>query len=175
MEPTNPTTKKAPKILAVFIIFVLAVVGVYTWQQRKINDLQSRNDGLLSQLEESKKTIARSSQLYKYKSSKGVEVTIYLPQSDSKIISPLTVMGQVPGGWSFEAQFPIQIRDGQGNIIAQTAANLQGDWMTDELVPFIATLEFKAPTPQIGTLILEKDNPSGLSENDDSVAVPIKF
>ncbi|MBI2009497.1 Gmad2 immunoglobulin-like domain-containing protein [Candidatus Saccharibacteria bacterium] len=173
MEPTNPTNSKAPKILAAFIIFVIAVVGVYFWQQREINDLQSRNDGLLSQLEESKKTIAQSSQ--SHKSNKGVEVTIYSPKNNSIITTPLVVVGQVPGSWSFEAQFPVQLKDSEGNVLGETSAKLQGDWMTDELVPFIATLEFKAPSSQTGTLTLQKDNPSGLTKNDDSLTVPVKF
>jgi len=47
--------------------------------------------------------------------------------------------------------------------------------MTDELVPFIATLEFKVPAEGQGTLVLNRDNPSGLPANDDSVFIPVDF
>ena len=173
MEPTNPTTTRMPKILVVFVVLVLAIVGTYVWQQRKINDLQKRNETLVSELDTSKKAVAQSNQ--SYKSNKGVEVTIYSPKSNSTVTTPLVVAGQVPGSWSFEAQFSVQLKDSESNVLGETSAKLQGDWMTDELVPFIATLEFKTPSSQTGTLTLQKDNPSGLTENDDSLTVPVKF
>ena len=110
-----------------------------------------------------------------YKSNKGVEVTIYSPKSNSIVTTPLIVMGQVPGSWSFEAQFPLQLKDSGGDVLGEASAKLQGDWMTNNLVPFIATLEFEAPSSQTGTLVLQKDSPSGLAENDDSVTIPVKF
>ena len=42
--------------------------------------------------------------------------------------------------------------------------------MTENFVPFILTLEYNADTSvsNKGSLILQKDNPSGLPENDDA-------
>ena len=58
-----------------------------------------------------------------------------------------------------------------GLIIAEGYATAQGDWMTTDYVPFEATLEFTADTSvsNRGSLILKKDNPSGLPENDDAL------
>ena len=54
--------------------------------------------------------------------------------------------------------------------------------MTEDFVPFSATLEFTSPYPgkgqdfmKRGSLILKKDNPSGLPENDDALEIPIQF
>jgi hypothetical protein len=61
-------------------------------------------------------------------------------------------------------------------IIAEQPAILQGDWMTDDFVPFTVTLSFDKPSTYMnGALILQKDNPSGLSENDDAIEIPITF
>ncbi len=49
------------------------------------------------------------------------------------------------------------------------------DWMTEDFVSFTATLTFEGSTTDSGKLILEKDNPSGLPENADSLEIPIKF
>jgi hypothetical protein len=49
------------------------------------------------------------------------------------------------------------------------------NWMTEDFVPFRATVEFSAPATATSTLILEKDNPPGLPENADSLIVPVKF
>jgi len=47
--------------------------------------------------------------------------------------------------------------------------------MTEDFVNFTAELDFAIPDTPRGTLVLEKDNPSGLAENDDSLYIPIKF
>lgn len=46
--------------------------------------------------------------------------------------------------------------------------------MTEEFVPFTATLRFTSPGGH-GTLILRKDNPSGLPEHDDALVIPVRF
>ena len=47
--------------------------------------------------------------------------------------------------------------------------------MTENFVPFEGTLTFTAPTSGKGTLVLEKDNPSGLPEHADELRMPVKF
>jgi hypothetical protein len=96
--------------------------------------------------------------------------------TDSPLTSPLTLSGEVPGNWSFEASFPVQLTDDDGNVLAEGVAQLEGDWMTEEMVPFSVTLTFDPPAEgTAGFLILKKDNPSGLPENDDSVSIPVTF
>lgn len=92
-----------------------------------------------------------------------------------RVTSPLTVEGQARGGWYFEASFPVELRDGNGKLIAQMPAQALGEWMTPEFVPFKAVLTFAKPTTSTGTLILHNDNPSGLPENDRWISVPVRF
>ena len=96
--------------------------------------------------------------------------------------SPLSISGQARGGWFFEASFPVSLTNWDGLIIAEGVAQASGDWMTEEFVPFTATLEFVSPYPagaedfmKRGSLILKKDNPSGMPENDDALEIPIRF
>lgn len=91
------------------------------------------------------------------------------------IKSPLTITGEARGTWFFEASFPIRLLDGNGNEIATTIAQAQSDWMTEEFVQFRATLEFKNPETETGKIVLEKDNPSGLSEFNEDISISIKF
>lgn len=102
-------------------------------------------------------------------------IRIDSPRPNNKIMSPLTVTGKARGAWYFEASFPIEIKDANGNLIGSGIAQAQGDWMTQGFVPFTATIEFKVPQTTTGTLILRKDNPSGLPENDNQLIVPVKF
>lgn len=103
------------------------------------------------------------------------KIQVTLPTPDTVVTSPLVVKGEARGNWFFEASFPIRLFDGEGNEIASAIAQAEADWMTTEFVPFEATLTFTLPTTSIGTLVLEKDNPSGLSENNEKIYVPVKF
>jgi len=98
------------------------------------------------------------------------------PLPGAYVSSPLTVTGQARGTWYFEASFPVELTDWDGKIIAQTPAQAQGDWMTTGWVPFQAMLTFpKQPPGSRGFLILKKDNPSGLPQNEDSREIMIYF
>jgi membrane-bound inhibitor of C-type lysozyme len=97
------------------------------------------------------------------------------PTKDSVVKSPLSISGEAKGTWFFEASFPVQILDANGQVLGQTIARAKGDWMTTDFVPFDATIEFKNPTTTTGVLILKKDNPSGMSQNDNSVSIPVRF
>ena len=99
-------------------------------------------------------------------------VTINSPKVNALVSSPLTVTGEA-SGWYFEGSFPVTLLDANGKILVQFYATAQGDWMTSDFVPFISKLTFPKPTTDTGTLVLMKDNPSGLPENDDSIEIPI--
>lgn len=116
--------------------------------------------------------ISNETRQYEYISENGVKIEVVSPDSGETVTSPFVVEGRVPGSWSFEASFPIELFDENGNSLAIIPAQLQADWMTEELVEFIATIEvagYRGPA----TLVLRKDNPSGLTENDDFVEIPI--
>ena len=98
------------------------------------------------------------------------------PIPNQIIKSPLLIKGQVRGLWFFEASFPVILTDWDGKIIAEGHAQAQGDWMTADFVPFEATLTFNTPTyKNNGSLILKKDNPSGLPEHDEALEIPVFF
>jgi hypothetical protein len=97
------------------------------------------------------------------------------PASGQTVSSPLTITGKARGIWFFEADFPIYLLDANGNIIASHYGQAQGEWMTEDFVPFIAEIIFENPGTETGTLILEKDNPSGLEENDAKIEIPVRF
>ncbi|MEX0919293.1 MAG: Gmad2 immunoglobulin-like domain-containing protein [Parcubacteria group bacterium] len=102
-------------------------------------------------------------------------IRVTTPTPNTQVASPLTVTGEARGQWYFEADFPVRLFDGNGTEIALGIATAQGDWMTTEFVPFTATLSFPPPSTVTGTLVFEKDNPSGLPENADQWVVPVRF
>jgi Immunoglobulin-like domain of bacterial spore germination. len=97
------------------------------------------------------------------------------PRPNQTIKSPLTIEGEARGFWFFEASFPIKLLDEKGNELGIAIAQAQDEWMTEDFVPFRAQLEFSPPETDRGTLVLEKDNPSGLPEHDDELRIPVRF
>ena len=102
-------------------------------------------------------------------------IRIDAPRPNQSISSPLIVKGQARGNWFFEASFPVKLYDESNQLLVLGVAQAQGNWMTEDFVSFEARLEFTSPGAGQGTLRLEKDNPSGLPENDDALIVPIRF
>ena len=77
------------------------------------------------------------------------------------IASPVTITGWVTG---------------DGAVLGQGSAQVRGsDWTSTGTVPFVATVAFKMPHSAMGTVVFLKDNPSGLPQNDESFAVPVRF
>lgn len=102
-------------------------------------------------------------------------VKVFSPAPNSAISSPLRVRGEARGNWYFEASFPVRILDASGRQLAVGVAQAQGEWMTTDFVPFDITIPFVNPGSGTGTLVLEKDNPSGLPEHAAEVRIPIRF
>jgi len=118
-------------------------------------------------------------------------IKIFSPIPDSIIASPLKITGEARGSWFFEASFPVVLTNWDGLIIAESFATAvldpndpESTWMTNDFVPFEAVIEFENPSfPDVpeghfsrrGFLILQKDNPSGLSEHDDALEIPVWF
>jgi hypothetical protein len=102
-------------------------------------------------------------------------IHVSAPSAGSHVTSPLHVAGEARGTWFFEASFPVKLLDAAGNVLVQAPAQAKGEWMTEAFVPFELSLSFEAPSAGTGTLVLEKDNPSGLPEHADELRIPVVF
>ena len=103
------------------------------------------------------------------------DIIVVKPKANEEISSPLEITGQARGTWYFEASFPVRLEDANGMILARSIAQAQSDWMTENFVPFKATLEFTATSSSNGQLILAKDNPSDLPANAKEIKIPVKI
>lgn len=143
------------KIIAIILILIASLVGFYFWS---------------SNTTDIKVDMAEKAGL----------IRVTTPHPGKAITSPLVVEGEARGFWFFEASFPLVLTDWDGKIIAQGYATALDEWMTEEYVPFRGVLEFEEPKSigdfsNRGTLILKKDNPSGLPEHDDALEMTIYF
>lgn len=108
-----------------------------------------------------------------YINSTADNITVDLPFPGAVTGKEFSVIGKARGTWYFEASFPVEVLDKNGNVLVITPAQAQSEWMTTEFVPFKVVM--KVPDSYIGpaTLVLNKDNPSGLPEHDASISFPI--
>lgn len=149
-------------IVSWFIIIALIVGGVwFFWTERVSAPLAEAPSEKLSP-----ETAMNPEEL----------IEVDLPALNASITSPLVISGRARGPWYFEASFPIELQDNNGAIITTTTAQAQGEWMTENFVPFTATLTFPAqPAGSLGKIVLKRDNPSGEPANDMSIIVPVQF
>lgn len=106
------------------------------------------------------------------------DVLIFQPQRGAVVTSPIQLSGEARGTWYFEASFSARIENSQGDVIAEVPVQAQGEWMTEDYVPFETEIEYSSAsvTPgSSGALVIEKANPSGLPENADEIEIPIQF
>jgi hypothetical protein len=146
------------------IIFLLVVIAVLLWLLFSTPSPKRQNTSAVATT-----TVATSTNGIEPLSSR---VSIAVPASGATVPKDFVVQGSAPGNWFFEASFPVQVRDPDGVIVGRTHANALGEWMTTANVHFEATVHVDSYSGP-ATLVLLKDNPSGLPENDDSFSISI--
>ena len=164
-------------LIGVVLVVILLAAGVVAWLwTRPASQVDNSTDQSQAEKPDSDKDTS-TPQVDRLTSAKGVEVRLDNISSGLTVSSPLTVTGEVPGSWSHEGAFTITLSYGDDDsVLVESSASLDGDWMTEEMVPFSALLEFTLPDDVTeGALTLHRANPSGLAENDDSVSIPVKF
>lgn len=172
-------------ILAVVLILAVLGAGFLIWQQKEkpepLPEVKSFEECLAAgyAILESYPRQCRTSEGKLFTEDIGNElkkanlIKIETPRPNKTIQSPVVIRGEARGYWYFEAAFPVKLVDEAGNVLAQHYAQAQGEWMTEDFVPFSAELTFEVSKAQKATLILEKDNPSGLPENADELRMPV--
>jgi len=101
------------------------------------------------------------------------DVVLDSPKENDVITTPLLVKGKAKGSWFFEAEFPVKLLDENRDLLAVGIVRSEGEWMTESLVDFETSLDFLVSTKTNAVLVLQKDNPSGLPENDKKIEIPV--
>ncbi len=108
-----------------------------------------------------------------YKNANANDITVETPWPGAVTGKTFMVRGEARGPWYFEASFPVRVVDQNGTLIATVIAQAQDEWMTENFVPFSATVTVPESFMGKAFLILERDNASGLPEHDASMMFPI--
>lgn len=151
------------KLWPIVVIAAVVIIGVLVYQTKRPGDTPGLPNGLGTSTPSTGTPSTGKDHL--------IQVTS--PQSNKAVNSPFVIEGKARGTWFFEGSFPLKIVDLAGNVVTTTYATAQGEWMTEDFVDFKTQVVFAVTTTTSATLILEKDNPSGLPEHANSVSVPI--
>jgi len=173
--------------IIIFIVLFTVLAFLYFYSQPKVSEINSFTDCMAAGnpvMESYPRQCNANGETFREDIGNELEkddlIRISEPRPNAQITSPVTVKGFARGNWFFEGDFPMMVVDWDGKIIGTGYATAEGGWMTTEFVPFSGTIAFDKTQIQgnysnKGTLILQKDNPSGLSEHDDALEIPIVF
>ncbi len=100
-------------------------------------------------------------------------IEVFFPKENQEVSNPIEITGKARGNWYFEAVFPIDLVDTDGNIISSGHATADTEWMTTDFVNFHAYIEYPATSTGRAILVLKKDNPSDNPEFDRAIFVPV--
>jgi hypothetical protein len=97
-------------------------------------------------------------------------------RNNDTISSPLLIKGKINSSWMFEGRFPIVLLDDKRQPITQTLGEeaVPGSWTQEGMIDFQANLSFST-NAKAGFVVIKKDNPSGLPQNDQSQEIPVRF
>ncbi len=102
-------------------------------------------------------------------------IHITQPLPGATVGTTFELTGEARGTWYFEATFPVSVEDSAGRVMLETYVQAQGEWMTENFVPFRATVTVPAGAGMDAVLVIKNDNPSGLPENAKEVRIPISI
>ncbi|WP_324721828.1 Gmad2 immunoglobulin-like domain-containing protein [Salinimicrobium sp. HB62] len=101
-------------------------------------------------------------------------IKVEKPEKDSVVTSPLKISGEAKGYWFFEGTAPVRLVTESGKELAESYMEAQGEWMTEDWVPFSGQLEFDTKEKR-GYLIFSRANASGKPEHDRMLRIPVIF
>lgn len=104
---------------------------------------------------------------------KDMGIHVDSPAAMQQVDGVTQITGDAHGSWFFEGSFPIVLLDAQSNEVAYGVATAEGEWMTDAAVPFAGEIDTTGLVAGTYFVMLKKDNPSGLPENDAQTSFPI--
>lgn len=137
------------KTLIILLLIIIALVGYFFWSRTRVQapDIV-------------------------YSNASADLIKVEQPYPGAVTGKSFKVIGQARGNWFFEASFPIEVLDLKGARLAIAIAQAKSDWMTTDFVPFEADIETPENYTGPAVLVLRKDNPSGLAENEASISFP---
>ena len=155
--------KKTIISAVIIVVLIILTALIFDWGRRE-SEVQGVNTNISAT-----GTIEQNSS-----STSDMAIIVNNLKDNQTVSNPIKIEGKAKGNWFFEATFPIELIDTDGNIISSTQAQAKSDWATTSFVDFTATLEYNKSTSTGRALIVfSNDNPSGNPDFDQSIFIPV--
>lgn len=104
------------------------------------------------------------------------EIRVTAPAPGSVAGSPLRVIGMARDAWFSAGEFPLELRNDKGRILASGFATARGTPTSEGFLAFEGVLTFKAESqPLRGSLVLFKGKPAGERSLHDTLELPVFY
>lgn len=158
------------KWFSAIIIIILLLVGVGWYFSPKAEAPDNSNETLQPSTTTSEITTTTPTTAPEKDMSD--QIVVDTPKPKTTVNNPFVVSGKARGNWFFEASMPVSVFDADGKLLWSGPAQAGGEWMTTDFVPFSVMANVGTYTGT-STVVIAKDNPSGLPEHDASYSFEI--
>lgn len=104
------------------------------------------------------------------------QIVVDRPKVDTIVTSPVILSGEARGSLFLEAVLAVDVVDEEGNVVGKGAIRAEGDWMTDDFVPFQGKIAFDLPdgvSNSAGAIAFIQEDISGGGADKVLFSVPV--
>ena len=163
--------KNTALIVIIAVLSVLLIGFAYVSQDEELCCKYSLCANITKQCE--KKEEAKGTEIT---SEKGVIIKLDNIKEGDTVEVGFEVKGSVTGSWFTEGVFPVRITEKETNsVIITNTARADGEWETEDYVPFSFVIDAEIEEDGIYILRFDKANPSGVSDSYDYASLTVNL
>ena len=163
--------KNTVLIVVIAVLSVLLIGFAYVSQDEDLCCKYSLCANITKQCE--KKEEAKGTEIT---SEKGVIIKLDNIKEGDTVEVGFEVKGSVTGSWFTEGVFPVRITEKETNsVIITNTARADGEWETEDYVPFSFVIDAEIEEDGIYILRFDKANPSGVSDSYDYASLTVNL
>jgi len=163
--------KNTVLIVIIAVLSVLLIGFAYVSQDEDLCCKYSLCANITKQCE--KKEEAKGTEIT---SEKGVIIKLDNIKEGDTVEVGFEVKGSVTGSWFTEGVFPVRITEKETNsVIITNTARADGEWETEDYVPFSFVIDAEIEEDGIYILRFDKANPSGVSDSYDYASLTVNL
>lgn len=112
---------------------------------------------------------------YQYVNASKNDIFVTFPNPGGDVMSSVTVEGYARGSWYSEGVFPVEVKNVNGLTIGSGEGKANGEWITNDFVPFTAQIALRALYSGPAMVIISKGTQEVGAPSDASLSFPISI
>lgn len=184
MESVKNIFMSKAKVIVIFLLLVLGIIGgafFFSSEAAKkfVHSVRPSSIATVSSTpEQSPETPPTVEEVPTVAIETQQELKVLNIVKGDEVQSPVVIEGEAKASWFQDEKFPVLIWDSQeriiGNGVAQAKAEIDPRNL-EEMIPFIATVDFTLSDLKTGYIVLQHRSPQGVVVSKGSVKIPVQF